>query len=698
MTRIILEDYDLDIDAELSNQITYAIDDLNNLDSKSTSFSKTIVIPGTTKNNGLLGNIFEFNNSNVTIDSLPNVKYNFNASKTAKCRIEVNGLQIIKGVFRLLEIVYNGNQVEYECAVFGELGGFVSKLGNLRIEDLDFSAYNHTYDVSGITGSWANANAGAGYIYPHIDYGTYSTNKKDWKYGTFRPAFFVKEYFEKILNNSGYTYDFPLLLTDRFKRLIIPHNQKILSRLTSSFISGSATDFLLLYGDGVNPPVDQSTIPVTSVSVSANFTTLSTSTWKYIGASSVNVNISLVVSGTSNNSSGTYFYIGFKDGSTNDYTPTQFYAYDTIFSTSNSDIPFSATINKTMVLNTNDIVTLYACSADGPVGTGDVYNVNLTVDSFTINSTIPTLVPAVLGDSLTVNDSIPKNIFQKDFFTSLLKLFNLYVYEDKFIEKHLIIKPFVDFYDTTLSSYLDWSSKIDRSKQIRSKPMSEVNARYYNFKFKPDSDFFNEQYKKRYNEGYGDRIYDNGLDFSKETSSIELVFAATPLVGYGSEDKVYSTIFKSSNSVEENIDSVIRILQANQITGVASWTILNGASVIATRTDYCYAGHFNDPDVPSNDLNFGIPKELFFVLVTGDVSVNQFNVYYSAYMAEITDKDSRLLTVMVKLTEQDVFDLDFSKFIYIDGGLYRLSKLIDYTAGANDTTKAELLRVIYTTY
>lgn len=67
-------------------------------------------------------------------------------------------------------------------------------------------------------------------------------------------------------------------------------------------------------------------------------------------------------------------------------------------------------------------------------------------------------------------------------------------------------------------------------------------------------------------------------------------------------------------------------------------------------------------------------------------------------MAEITDKDSRLLSGMIKLNETDIYNLDFSKFIYIDGGIYRLQKLIDYAAGENEPTKAELLKVIYTTY
>ena len=59
MTQIYIENQELDITAGLSNQITYSVDDLYNLDSKTTSFSKTIILPATNNNNVLLGHIFE---------------------------------------------------------------------------------------------------------------------------------------------------------------------------------------------------------------------------------------------------------------------------------------------------------------------------------------------------------------------------------------------------------------------------------------------------------------------------------------------------------------------------------------------------------------------------------------------------------------------------------------------------------------
>ena len=124
MIRLFIEDNELDVDQGFSNQITYAIDDLQNLDSKATAFSKTIVLPGTANNNRLLGNIFEFGSANFTVDGSANVGYNFNASRSAKMKMEYNGVQVIKGTLRLLEIVIDEGLIEYEIALFGELGGF----------------------------------------------------------------------------------------------------------------------------------------------------------------------------------------------------------------------------------------------------------------------------------------------------------------------------------------------------------------------------------------------------------------------------------------------------------------------------------------------------------------------------------------------------------------------------------------------
>ena len=226
MTQIFIENNELDITEGLSNQITYAIDDLQNLDSKATAFSKTIVLPGSANNNRLLGNIFEFGAANFTVDGIANVGYNFNASKSAKMKMEYNGVQVIKGTLRLLEFIIDDGIIEYEIALFGELGGFFAKLGNKKIEDLDFSAYNHTYNDTVIVHSWENIQYGKGYYYPLIDYGNVSTDKQNYDIRAFRPAVFVGEVFDKIITGNGYTWESKFFKTNFAKSLIIPNNQE----------------------------------------------------------------------------------------------------------------------------------------------------------------------------------------------------------------------------------------------------------------------------------------------------------------------------------------------------------------------------------------------------------------------------------------------------------------------------------------
>jgi hypothetical protein len=694
MTRIFIEDNELDINAGFSQMINYSIDDLNNLDSKTTSFTKTIVLPGTSKNNRLLGNIFEFANSNYTVNGA-NVNYNFNASKSAKARIEVNGLQVLKGTLRLLEIIIDGEFIEYEVALFGELGGFFSKLGASKLTDLNFSAYNHQYNVTNIENSWNNDSSGTGYYYPLIDYGNTSPAtdvnffKKSFYFTAFRPAFFVREYIDKIITGAGYTWESNFFNTNFFKRLIVPNNQSRLAYKKTRIFNGVPSGTI---GGGGVPIINQ---------LESNFTTTDNVTWTYTNITTFSGSVNLKMSGTWRISNQQFLgsrvvrFSVYKNGvflSANNASVIGGLGNATTFK------PFNFTaVYSLPSLATNDTFSMVMESVSGV----DAISVNITGVSITLDGS-PTFAPANYNDNLIVSDSLPKGILQKDFFASILKMFNLMVTEDRFTEKKLVIEPYVDFYDLSRVSYNDWSDKVDRSQVIKIKPMSEINARYYDIKFKQDSDNFNEQYRKKFVVGYGDYRFDNQLEFAKDTSTTEVIFSASPLVGYTNNDKIFPAIYKLNNGTEEMIEHNIRIMQAKKITGRTSWKIYSNARVLnvpvsyGTYMAYGYAGHLDNPFNPASDLNFGIPEQLNFNLTTGTLSNNLFNTYYSPYFAEITDKDSRLVTCKMKLTERDINTLDFTRFIWVDGVLYRLYKIVDYSEG--ELCEVQLLRVIYTTY
>jgi hypothetical protein len=685
-TEIYVEERKIDLLQDISTEFTYAIDDVSEFGSRNTSFSKTISIPGTGLNNAIFGYIFELNNANFTDNDLPNVGYNYNVTKQANCKIFVDKVQIFKGTLRILEIVIDKETIEYQCCVVGELGGFINQLGNKRLEELDFSAYNHTYSVTNISNSWNNAG-GSGYYYPLIDYGGVSIGngggghgvaKKDFQYTTFRPALYVKEYIQKIFAGTDYTFNCPFFNTALFNRLIIPNNQTRITTLNNTSLNAAAK--LITINTNLSDIVEYTLVTAGSFTLDGLG-----QLFTYTSGVTITTNINVLLRGNVtffNPSLPNYSVILKKNG-----TEIGRQDFDASVSTfMNCDF----TVNNITFANTDTMQVIIS-------GNGII--LDITMGEIGVTTSTPTQVQVNLGETIKINETIPKGIFQSDFFLSIVKMFNLYVYENKFNDKELVISPYVDFYPEVSANAEDWTNKIDRAKPLSIKPMSEVNARYYNYKFKQDNDFYNENYRKKYTEGYGDFIYDTEFDFVKETDTLEVIFAASVLYQATGQDKVFPAIYKKSNSnnAEDKMDSIIRIMQTKKITGVSSWHIMNDNHNLASYTSYGYAGHLDDPINPTNDINFGAPKEIQFS-PNRYPEVNVFNAYHSPYIAEITHKDSKLLTCYGLLDILDIFNLDFSKYVFIDGVLFRLNKVENYNPMEYNTTKLSFLKVIETQY
>lgn len=686
-TEIYIENYRLDVSADISSLLNFAIDDIKEFSSRSTTWSKTIVLPGTANNNKLFGHIFNVGQANEYNSTLDNVNYNYNAAKSADCLIFQDQMQTFKGVLRLMQINIIKGAIEYEVAVFGELAGLNVALSSGKLEDLDFSAYNHTYNVANIVASWDNT-PGSGYYYPLIDYGTYGANlKHDWDYLTFRPALYVREYIDKMITDAGYRWQCDLFDTARFKALIIPHNQKILQGLDSTLLhNGVETDDIILSSAGVsNAKLEWETVDTSIFTPS-----ISNSRYTYTGGA-ITMNFTFNISGNRRSLVTDFTLQVLKNGVEISGGSLSITSNHSTFS-----VPYLWTKSISVALTTGDYVEFYFLANSS--GSDLNYELTVTHADWVVTSDNPIAVPIILGDTVQMNFTIPKNIRQIDFLTSIIKLFNLYVYEDRFDSRLIYFKPYIDFYSTDSTDSADWTYKLNREKAIKIRPMSELNAKMYFFKYKPDADYYGDLYRKRYNEGYGDYVFDSQYEFSGQSNSLELIFSATALVGIIGEVKVYSTIFKQTNGLEETIDSNIRILQSKKIATGIDWDIKDGNTVIATTQEYGYAGHLDDPDAPSNDLNFGALRELFFVLATGNLSATQFNVYWSSYMAEITDKDSKLLSGFFYLTAKDILDLDFSKKVYVDGVLFRLNTIKDYNTTEPNDCEIELLKINYLIY
>lgn len=682
-TEIYIENNLIDLLQDIGTDFTYTIDDVRDFGSRNTSFSRTISIPATARNNKILGFAFDLGMAHEHNMDLPNVNTNFTPSQAAKCEVYIDKIQIFKGVIRILEIISNNGITEYQCAVFGELGGFITELGNKRLEDLDFSEYNHTWNVTTIQNSWNTIN-GSGYYYPLIDYGDVSTNKDDFHVSTFRPALYVREYLQKIFAGTSYTLNCDFFNSDFFKKLIIPNNSQGIQGTNDRFILGTiaATKTIL---NSNTPTARNIDLPFDNTTL-LNFTENgSKSIFTYTDGTKT-VRAVASISGIYQTDAASSIIATLYVNGVAVQTLTQ-----NTFSANN---PFSFDFDWTgNIANTNTVRINISVPA-----TANTYIVNISSANFTFTQLAAQLTKVAYNGTVSMNNNLPKGIFQKDFFLSVCKMFNLYVYQDNINEKQINIAPFIDFYSDATTNSLDWSQKIDMSSTMSIKPMSQLNARYYAYKYTPDTDYFNDNYLKKYGQSYGDYLYDSEFDYVKDTASTQILFAPSALVLHSGQDKYHTSIYKLSNNntQEDPMDSVIRIIMAKKLTGVSSWKIQDDAGgTLATLTSYGYAGHLDDPLNPTVDLNFGVPKELQFPASTYPTN-NLFNTYHKPYILEITDMESKLLTCRVYLNALDIYNLDFSKYIWINGVLFRLNKVESYDPTDFRTTQVNLLKVINT--
>jgi hypothetical protein len=688
-TEIYVENYKLDLFQDINTDFTYTVDDVASFGTKNTSFSRTITIPSTANNNKILGFAFDLNMQHDHNPDLPNVNTNFSPAESANCVVYIDKIQIFKGVIRILEIQNFRGEIQYQCAVFGELSGFITELGNKRLEDLDFSEYNHTWNATAITNSWNTIN-GSGYYYPLIDYGNVSSNKDDFSVYTFRPALYVKEYIEKIFEGTSYSLNCDFFNTDFFKKLIIPNN--------SQGIQGTNDRFILATIDATKTILNSNTPTARNIDLPFDTTTLlnftenvAKSNFTYTdGTKSIRALAS--ITGIYQTDAASSITATLSIGGVVVQTLTQ--------TTSSANNPFTFNFDYTgEILNTNVVKINISVPS-----TANTYIVSISSANFTFTQLAAQLASVAYNGTVSMNANLPKGIFQKDFFLSVCKMFNLYVYQDNINDKQINIKPYIEFYDTTGANALDWSQKLDMGSSMSIKPMSQLNARYYSFKYTPDTDYYNENYLKKYGQSYGDYIYDSEFDFVRDTASTEIIFAPSVLFqpqNHAHVDKYYTTIFKLSNnnSQEDPMDSVIRILMAKKLPIDHTWHIKSGATGgglnLANLNVYGYAGHLDDPTNPTIDINFGVPKELQFPATTYPTN-NLFNTYHLPYLLEITNIESKLLTCRVYLTALDIYQLDFSKYIWINGTLFRLNKIESYDPMDYRTTQINLLKVINT--
>lgn len=124
----------------------YTINDLTNPTIVKNSYSKTLKIDGTPKNNNIFGNIWQLDRQQLYGDTYSSVY--FNPSKKANFILYINGDIYESGYVQLDKIEKVGNNITYSMTLYGGLGEFFYSL-SYDDDGNDIKLYDLNYTTSG---------------------------------------------------------------------------------------------------------------------------------------------------------------------------------------------------------------------------------------------------------------------------------------------------------------------------------------------------------------------------------------------------------------------------------------------------------------------------------------------------------------------------------------------------------------------
>jgi hypothetical protein len=716
-------DYEeLDTSDDSNVVLTFAVADIRDPDKRNTPWSKTVTLPGTKNNNILLSHIFEID-----------IEGTFNPNIKSLALIEANGLQQLKGMMQLLRVNRTGDDITYEVAFTGALKNIFTNLSDFNLTDLDFSEYDHQFDITNIANSWDgnlikngvsySASPGEGYVYPVIDNGTI-TDFSNVLAEHLAPAIYLKTYIDKMFAFAGFTYQSNFFNSGFFYSLVVANSvcdtplddDVIASREFKAFLTTNTSFAMALSKNQTfswmpfdNDSTNGATDPGNVYDASTN-----TFTPAFGGNYNFNINLELqLVFNSNSNFSLPNLTCSFQLRIL-EYSGTTLTGM--VYSNNLDNIDIGAT-SLTAGVDMSTAVKNMSINADVRTVQGRKYvlqlfllndllisgwsgSIHLVVNQGSSWGVQVSLPDIQYNDTMTLNSVVPQNLKMSDMLKSVINAFNLYVDADSYDDSKLIIEPRDDFY--AAGKTIDWTSKLDISQPLVIEPMSELQYKKYLYTYKADTDQKNTEYSFRYynidhDEVYGEymKVITNDFLDSSQTNKIELIFSPAVMTKPSGCDRLLPSVrFLDTNGLPAVKTTNPRLLYYAGYKDCSDWQLTH-AGEIGVYSRYPFFGHVDDADNPTLDLNFGYTQFLYW-RPAKYTDNNLYNKYHKKYLEEITDHDSKLITAYFYLTPQDILNLDFRNQYYINGYYLRLNKVIDYNLSDDSAlTQVELLKMKY---
>lgn len=745
------QDYILLDAPEIELETVFAISDLADISSRKDTITKEITIPGTDNNNKAFGNLFYLNKHSSTAVA-NKIGFNYTPLRKVSALVYEDSILVLKGDLFIKKInIDKQGAVNYTAQISGKFVGLKAALGDSLLTDLNFVDLSHEYEPAYITDSWngwtggantvgqstlrlfneetnsyyfAPAEYGKGYIYPTIDYGfTFqnadaNTTYSNLKLQNYKPAIWVKELFNRIFKNIGYSYS----IADSgfegiFNRLLIPNtdeNMNIISKSNRAIYSTSITQ-------------DENYCIVSSASEGFLYhaVRLENQNNQYLTNYSISYGNSgtikdknLIVCNKNFNSDVLVKCAGTYTGKLNDGETFSIQFCKRSFSTESQGTDFDVlgehkiTVNKNQTISFNaefvvpakdyqmsDQIQIRLLQTYISAPGGGLYSFfDITSASFEISKDANTYYTAEISKGDTITLKPPSDIKQFDFIKSILSMFNLYVYNRNDNPTHLYFTTYDNFYSKTNAEVirqnaLNWTNKVDFKSGFKLNSNLSIPKKY-TFTLKEDGDILNKQYKDKFSEVYGTKKFSDSLGLT-DSKSVEIIFSPAISAQIAGIKRLQPFITDGGISLatKKPIKSNIKILYYNGVKPTSfhwiSQDVLNsdgtwGVQLLMSAAWYAQVSNyiFDDyntnkftpfdtngkpnPDIPMRDIFFGAPKEYYFNVNSSYSNLPTSYNYYSSQTKELTDPNLFTIELSLYLNEIDISTIDLSIPIYLD--------------------------------
>lgn len=732
--------------------LTFSVIELTDLSKRSGAKSKTITIPGTQQNCALLASIY-------TLDVATNPNGNqsdfvdFDPTVKASARYYQNGLLQFNGIAQLLSCKFENSSWSFEISLISGVRDYIAEMAKVKINELDFSEYNHSLTIANVEETWAGFNQidgstqpiksaewfGIGYYYGLIDYGFDRPGPDIWEITQIPLQVFIYGILQKLFEKVGLTWNSEFLESDLFKRQALAYQGGQLPSITpaqadndssytteianangyiingqtqlnvNTYDNAGTPEFVFSFGTSTFTDLIDGTIVQDNIN---QIVSLSPTKFKCLSEGLFNFNyygrhvidLDFFLNGaTINGLNGSYKLHAnvYKNGAI--YSQELVYSgpiTSTALSQSftvdfNYSRPFNANVNDEFTIAIR--LTVYLPSIDL---LGYIPNVpasyEVSVSTIDTRADFAKQIQELTGGATVYLSALLPDMAGDVFFNGICKMFNLLVSPSQTDPARLEIEPLINYYLPT-NQALNWSDKLDTSQTIEVIPSINFASKNYYFRFAEDDDYYNKLYRDTQGEQYGSFQLNAQSEWATNETVYQLPFTQKVLVNIPINDTTFTgiivprTFIVNSDSNVEPKQGKPFIVQVGNLRDV-SFRIIDESSVSYTYASYPYVGHVDNIDTPTFDLNFGVPKVFYWA--GAQFTSNNLYQYHEQFIKEIISRYGKLLRASIHLNSSDIFQLDFQYLIQINGVIYRLQKIIDYNSSDDNSTKVELLKYI----